>query len=605
MYPATTKLKERARRHEQARDWEGAIRSYLEVIELCQELDVEPDLAIYNRVGDLYLRLGRVEDAVEYYELAADHYGAAGLGNNAIALCSKALRYQPNRASLYRKLARFCAQQGFRSDARRWFLEYAVRMESAGTPGEAIAALSETPGLAEDAELHRALARRWSSRGRRAEAAAVLRRAYDLLVRADEPDAAADVAEELAGIDPDATPGMLAANLPGDGPPRAREAPTGSAGLGLESVAAAAGIDAADGGAAVVADLPLLPAAVAEPWTENGEACAGAAGLPLILPGADDAESAREQAPPVAAEAGPGDAGAPEGAGDGSDAARILVAADEFAAAGEDERAAAELERGHAALAAAGKVRDALEVATALSRLRPDDEAVLRARVEYASRIPGRAELPEALLALAEHLEGRAATRRAAAVYRQILEIDPGNSRARRGLDRLERRAGRAAGGVGDASTRFKLPEKPPSGDDARDFAEMLAEFKRQLARGIGRDDPASHCDLGIAFREMGLVDEAIAEFQAALRAGAERLRVYEELGACFLLSGRPHVAEKVLRRALDFPPAVPQELAGIHHLLGRCYEALGRGEQAAEAFRAAAELDPRIAGAGERGPGL
>ncbi|HWV58262.1 MAG TPA: hypothetical protein VNZ57_12485, partial [Longimicrobiales bacterium] len=187
MSAAINKLKEQARRHEHEHDWEGAIAAYLEVLAVYDELEEERDLALYNRVGDLYLRVGRIADAVDYYETAADRYAEAGLGNNAIALCNKALRYQPNRLSLYRKLTVYSAQEGFQSDARRWYLEYAARMERAGALREAMESLDRIPGLGTDPQVRETLGRRLVAHGAREAGLSLLLRAHRLWLDAGEP----------------------------------------------------------------------------------------------------------------------------------------------------------------------------------------------------------------------------------------------------------------------------------------------------------------------------------------------------------------------------------------------------------------------------------
>ena len=128
---SVSKLKDKARDFERKEDWGKAVDAYLQVIAATEKGDGDAELSLYNRVGDLYLRLGQPGNAVEYYARAADHYGEAGLYNNAIALCNKALRYEPDRVDLYRKLGKLSAEQGFITDARRWYLEYAERLAKA------------------------------------------------------------------------------------------------------------------------------------------------------------------------------------------------------------------------------------------------------------------------------------------------------------------------------------------------------------------------------------------------------------------------------------------------------------------------------------------
>ena len=77
------------------------------------------------------------------------------------------------------------------------------------------------------------------------------------------------------------------------------------------------------------------------------------------------------------------------------------------------------------------------------------------------------------------------------------------------------------------------------SEDEQREFQEILEQFKRGIEENLDSDDYQAHYDLGVAFKEMGLLDEAIAEFQKALRAPEGRLRTSEALGICFFEKGQ------------------------------------------------------------------
>src|SRR5688500_19874204 len=138
---SVAKLKDKARDFERKEDWAKAVEAYLQVIQATEKDHSEAELSLYNRVGDLYLRLGKPSNAVDYYSKAADHYGEAGLYNNAIALCNKALRYQPDRLELYRQPGKLSAEQGFVTDARRWYLACAGKPAKPGREGPALDAL--------------------------------------------------------------------------------------------------------------------------------------------------------------------------------------------------------------------------------------------------------------------------------------------------------------------------------------------------------------------------------------------------------------------------------------------------------------------------------
>ena len=64
----------------------------------------------------------------------------------------------------------------------------------------------------------------------------------------------------------------------------------------------------------------------------------------------------------------------------------------------------------------------------------------------------------------------------------------------------------------------MQVEDPKPTGDEQADFDEMLRRFKRGVAENVEAEDYEAHYDLGVAYKEMGLVDEAIAQFQKSLR---------------------------------------------------------------------------------------
>src|SRR5438093_1287040 len=152
------KLKEKARSLE-GKDPKGAIEAWLEILK-GQEKDGEPnpDLAIFNRIGDLYLKLREPAQAADYYDQAVDKYAELGFHNNAIAMCNKVLRNAPGRQTTYLKLAKLYASKGFMAEAKQNFVEYAERMHKVGKIQHAFAALKELADIsAESAHLRETL----------------------------------------------------------------------------------------------------------------------------------------------------------------------------------------------------------------------------------------------------------------------------------------------------------------------------------------------------------------------------------------------------------------------------------------------------------------
>ena len=144
--------------------------------------------------------------------------------------------------------------------------------------------------------------------------------------------------------------------------------------------------------------------------------------------------------------------------------------------------------------------------------------------------------------------------------------------------------------------TRMRVNRREPKDqDEQREFHEILEQFKRGIDENLDSDDYQSHYDLGVAFKEMGLLDEAIAEFQKALRASEGRLRTSEALGMAFFEKGQYAVCESVLRRAVEGLVGSDEAKIGLLYWLGRASEALGKRADAMASYERAMAVDIRF----------
>jgi tetratricopeptide (TPR) repeat protein len=133
-----------------------------------------------------------------------------------------------------------------------------------------------------------------------------------------------------------------------------------------------------------------------------------------------------------------------------------------------------------------------------------------------------------------------------------------------------------------------------PFGEDAGvDLAEMFGELKQDLESGVASadEDPETHYNLGIAFREMGLLDEAIGELQKACQffdrghAFPQIMQTYTWLANCFLEKGVPEAAVRWYDKALAVPGIDGETRVALNYELAAAYETAGDKASALKHF--------------------
>jgi tetratricopeptide (TPR) repeat protein len=125
------------------------------------------------------------------------------------------------------------------------------------------------------------------------------------------------------------------------------------------------------------------------------------------------------------------------------------------------------------------------------------------------------------------------------------------------------------------------------------DIADMFSELKHGLEEDTNAptEDPETHYNLGVAFREMGLLDEAISELQKvcqAVEGGStfpHLMQAYTWLAQCFLDKGVPEAAIRWYEKALKIPNIDGETCTALHYELGSSYEASQNKTQALAHF--------------------
>lgn len=141
-------------------------------------------------------------------------------------------------------------------------------------------------------------------------------------------------------------------------------------------------------------------------------------------------------------------------------------------------------------------------------------------------------------------------------------------------------------------------------------LAAIFDEF-REAVEDEGGDEAGgdfdTHYQMGLAYREMGLLDQAVEEFQSAAGMAAQGdgtprfLQCCNMLGHCFMEKGMPRPAALWFKRGLGAPGHTEDEYQAIRFDLGTAYEQMGDNDRAIEVLSEVYAIDVSYRGVADR----
>lgn len=122
--------------------------------------------------------------------------------------------------------------------------------------------------------------------------------------------------------------------------------------------------------------------------------------------------------------------------------------------------------------------------------------------------------------------------------------------------------------------------------EPTRDFGQVLEEFKQGIQETIKEGDSQTHYELAVAYREMGIWDDAIAEFLLASRDPRIKIKALQALGLCYIEANQPKKAVETLVSLLDSGSVPEDRKIEIFYDLGNAYHALKNRDVAYKCFQ-------------------
>ena len=137
------------------------------------------------------------------------------------------------------------------------------------------------------------------------------------------------------------------------------------------------------------------------------------------------------------------------------------------------------------------------------------------------------------------------------------------------------------------------------------DVDQVFEKFRAGIRSQVSENDSATHYDLGVAYKEMGLIADAIHEFELAARDAQRECNCFAMIGMVYLEQNQLDRAAESYVRALSAPNKTVEQEMNLYYDLGTVYEMKGKSQDALYYFQKIARRDPGYRDIAERITGL
>jgi tetratricopeptide (TPR) repeat protein len=144
-------------------------------------------------------------------------------------------------------------------------------------------------------------------------------------------------------------------------------------------------------------------------------------------------------------------------------------------------------------------------------------------------------------------------------------------------------------------------PAPAPSALSDQDVDQVFEKFKAGIRAQVSENDSATHYDLGVAYKEMGLLPDAMNEFGLAARDPTRECMCYAMIGMIRVERGELDLSAKAYIRGLEAGQKTPDQELALYYDLGNVYEMKGSTKDALYYFEKVALKDPRYRGVSDR----
>ncbi|MEO0124431.1 MAG: tetratricopeptide repeat protein [candidate division WOR-3 bacterium] len=551
--------------------------------------DFPQEGSLFNILGDLYIKVNRQKDALNIYEQGAYALFEETFYSNAVSMCKKILRLDKDRTEIYKLLGDCHKELGLFVEAANYYLEYAERKMR---NNEIDAALKTYEAIKElvpnNYKIIQTISAIYEKIGRKEQSADLLKEAERIETKQKElketitaqvspPEVEVPKVEEKIKVPEPEIPEIEPEKVAEPIKEVAVEEVKKKIKEEVKQVVEEKVVETQEVKEVAQPQVEVAPPPKEELSLEDFVS-------PEVAQLLKDEVEIKE--PEV--EAVEEEVAEPE---ELSEIDRTRQLAEIYLNLGEDEEAI-NCFRDAAALAFKEKKYDqAMELYKKVADLRPLDLKSRQRLIEIAKLKEDKALQVNFMIELAETLNRREARTEAQSVLRKILELDPENAVAQTMIE--EEAKAKEFIDLGQV-LRSEI-EGEPAQSSLQNINDLISQFRKEVFESIGEGDYRSHYDLGVAYKGMGLFQEAIEEFEIAAKDENLKLKSYEMIAACLIEKGKVDEAIKVLNEGLSLPNRPVSEYFGLHFLLGNAYEMQNNLKMAIKSYINAANIDKSV----------
>jgi tetratricopeptide (TPR) repeat protein len=154
---------------------------------------------------------------------------------------------------------------------------------------------------------------------------------------------------------------------------------------------------------------------------------------------------------------------------------------------------------------------------------------------------------------------------------------------------------------LGELERAVRESQSPPAGGAPVDVESVFEKFKAGVKRRVAENDSSTHFELGVAYKQMNLLDDAILELELASKDDLHECACYAVIGSIYVENELWAQASKALSRALNAVQRTAEQETSLYYDLGHVAEQSGNGDQAAYYFQQALRRNPQYRDAKQR----